>query len=526
MGQEDLSSEDIRKPVAWREKDMRIRNEVYVHCCFLNGNYCRWKKQDCSVLYSKAGECDSFRKGQALKTSVIDEMRKEGKIPDGVGEIVPIPEELRKEREEARKILASLHIRSFSITANIFTLALVLQRDLYEDIVYCEKVFEHLETTTNTPILVPSIQFLSLLADKMNCPVSMFFSMTEENRKKAVYNLVGQYKKLVSAKEASYDFDADYDDEVTQKTYIRITLEDLANGRDYREDNDNQQDNLNSVDPYYEIVLERIWVEEQNQNVYVFSYAQNWGFYPKHFDFNYMFTDCEIYTESEGELADLIEQIIEKESPTPFEDICIETIKVSDELSDESSQSMGAYHISDPNQKQETHRIESVEEKDSRGKIIKETLTRHVFNDTRTIDLLDEFEGIGEGNPFVYEMLEIPSALYLWKNQDFLSLSLVVKRCKASECVGDITFTEFKQDKVAELKEYILKQITDEVVERYQGKRDLYYFDKPYRLRAQNSSNRTGYGWEWDWSGGVGDYIEGTLYGETTDYGFVGAYIM
>ena len=67
---------------------MKTRNEFYTHCCFLNGDYCRWKKQDCPVLYSKAGECESFRKGQPLKTVVIDEMRKNGIIPDGVGKIV------------------------------------------------------------------------------------------------------------------------------------------------------------------------------------------------------------------------------------------------------------------------------------------------------------------------------------------------------------------------------------------------------------------------------------------------------
>ena len=160
------------------------------------------------------------------------------------------------------------------------------------------------------------------------------------------------------------------------------------------------------------------------------------------------------------------------------------------------------------------------------GKIKRKILQKCVFNDTRTIDLLDEFEGIGERNLYRYEMLEILSALTLRKNNKLLRLSLVVKRCKAGECTGDITFTEFKQGKVAELKQYVSKQITDEVIEKYQGTRKLYYFDKPYHLRAQNSSNRTGYGWEWDWSGGYGSYIEGTLYGETTDYGFVGAYIM
>ena len=177
------------------------------------------------------------------------------------------------------------------------------------------------------------------------------------------------------------------------------------------------------------------------------------------------------------------------------------------------------------NQDREIHKVNKEEERDSRGKIKRRELTKHIFNDTRTIELLDEFEGIGDNNPYVYEMLEIPSAIYLWKNKKYISLSLVVKRCRASECVGDITFTEFKQEKVADLKNYVSKQITDTVVEKYQGKREIFYFEKPYHLRAQNSSNRTGYGWEWDWSGGVGDYVEGTMYGETTDYGFVGAYI-
>ena len=73
---------------------------------------------------------------------------------------------------------------------------------------------------------------------------------------------------------------------------------------------------------------------------------------------------------------------------------------------------------------------------------------------------------------------------------------------------------------------YISQQISDDVIDKYLGKRELFCFDKPYHLRAQNSLNRTGYGWEWDWSGGIGDYIEGTQYGETTDYGFVGVYIV
>lgn len=68
-------------------------------------------------------------------------------------------------------------------------------------------------------------------------------------------------------------------------------------------------------------------------------------------------------------------------------------------------------------------------------------------------------------------------------------------------------------------------EIDDNIITQYVDKDQFYRFSTPFLLRAQNSSNRTGYGWEWDWSGGYGDYTEGTLYGETTDYFFVGAYI-
>ena len=508
---------------------MRNRNELYLHCCFLKGDYCRWKKQDCPVLYSRAGECDAFRKGQPLKTTVIDEMRKNGVIPDGVGEIVPLPEELKKEREEAKKVLSTLHTKSFSVIANIFTLSIVLQRDLYEDLSYCERVFEYLETTSNTPFLESSLQFLALLADKMNCPISMFFSMTEENRKRVVYDLIIRYKERVSAKQANYEYEDDFGDVTEQETNIRITLEDIANGRDFRENRAKHQEVIDETAPYYEIVLEREWDEEKSCFIYSLSYEQNWTYYLNHVSFQYMYTGSELYAESEGELADLIEIIIEKESSKATQEIfegAGDGSNILPELSsDDTSGEVGTEQGKKSDQERETHKNEKPEEKDSRGKIKRKILTKHIYNDTRTIDLLDEFEGIGDNHPYVYEMLEIPSALYIWKGCTSLTISLIVKRCRASECVGDITFTEYKQDKTADLEKYVSQQITDDIVEEYKGKREIFYFDKPYHLRAQNSSNRTGYGWEWDWSGGIGDYVEGTMYGETTDYGFVGVYI-
>lgn len=104
-------------------------------------------------------------------------------------------------------------------------------------------------------------------------------------------------------------------------------------------------------------------------------------------------------------------------------------------------------------------------------------------------------------------------------------INLVIERSRNRDYVGDITFTEFKQDNDRGLHEFIKSEITDEIVDKYLDKDQFYRFNRTYRLRAQNRKNRTGYGWEWDWSGGYGDYIEGTQYGETTDYVFVGAYI-
>ncbi len=165
------------------------------------------------------------------------------------------------------------------------------------------------------------------------------------------------------------------------------------------------------------------------------------------------------------------------------------------------------------------------EKRDRWGRLIREALKEYVYDDTRTIELLDKFEGIGEENPYVYDRLELMNPEYLWNDFEPFSVYLVIKRCKAQDCVGDITFTKYKKGDTEELRKYILDEITPEIVRKYKGTKSIFYFSKPYHLRAQNSNNRTGYGWEWDWSGGVGSYIEGTLYGETTDYGFVGAYI-
>ena len=149
-------------------------------------------------------------------------------------------------------------------------------------------------------------------------------------------------------------------------------------------------------------------------------------------------------------------------------------------------------------------------------------LRKYVLDDTKTISILDEFEGIGEKNDTIYDRLVLNNTHYLYLNNERYSCHLVIERSKSHDYVGDITFTKYKKGEGYQLSEYIGAEVTAEVAKKYKGTKEIFYFSKPFHLRAQNSLNRTGYGWEWDWSDGVGSYIEGTEYGETTDYVFCG----
>lgn len=48
---------------------------------------------------------------------------------------------------------------------------------------------------------------------------------------------------------------------------------------------------------------------------------------------------------------------------------------------------------------------------------------------------------------------------------------------------------------------------------------------EPCPIGGQSDSNQEGYGWEWDWSNGIGDCYEGTYYGEMTGFSVIGIQI-
>lgn len=156
--------------------------------------------------------------------------------------------------------------------------------------------------------------------------------------------------------------------------------------------------------------------------------------------------------------------------------------------------------------------------------IFKHALVTYVFEDTRTVELMDRFEGIIGNKP--YDRLIVKSAMYISINGAYENITLVIERSRHRDYQGDITFTKFKKGEYRDLKQYICEQLKRVSIQDYKETGKMYKFDKPYLLRAQNSRNRTGYGWEWDWSDPYDPMVtEGTLYGETTNYVFIGVYM-
>lgn len=148
-----------------------------------------------------------------------------------------------------------------------------------------------------------------------------------------------------------------------------------------------------------------------------------------------------------------------------------------------------------------------------------------VFQDTKTVQLLDEFEGYTGDNPHKYKRMVINNYAGEPKIYGY-RYSYVVERNDGKEAIGNITFTDLKLGKSnKELIDYIQSQISENTAKKYVNTNKFFRFNKPYLFRAQNKRNRTGYGTIWEWSGGVGYCTEGTYYGETTLYVIAGVYL-
>ena len=75
-----------------------------------------------------------------------------------------------------RERIENLSSEIYPVFSNIFALAIHLKRDIYADIHHCEEVFSSWPDYEQ-PAVDSSLRFLSLLAERMNCNLSLFFTM-------------------------------------------------------------------------------------------------------------------------------------------------------------------------------------------------------------------------------------------------------------------------------------------------------------------------------------------------------------
>ena len=152
---------------------------------------------------------------------------------------------------------------------------------------------------------------------------------------------------------------------------------------------------------------------------------------------------------------------------------------------------------------------------------LKNIFSCQLHKNISTVNLLDKYCTSKK------EFLVLREQFFLPNNLDYVSLII-------TSCCGDID-TENTQPTMTELKQNAGKNISDISCPRLQpllteisnidntnrtiSTGSKFVFSRPFLIGGQTSTNRTGYGCEWI---GGGDYIEGTLYGEVTDFMAVG----
>lgn len=152
----------------------------------------------------------------------------------------------------------------------------------------------------------------------------------------------------------------------------------------------------------------------------------------------------------------------------------------------------------------------------------------YIHRDTLTTNIMDKFDGVGKNNDIVYDRLIINNSFRITVGDDYsCECLLIVKRIRPqTEIYGDITLSEFKKENGITVYNYA-REFLNKKYKKFPNilENKEIYFDTPYYLRAQNSLNKIILGWQWYWDDGELDCIEGTEYGETNRYGFVGIVI-
>lgn len=151
----------------------------------------------------------------------------------------------------------------------------------------------------------------------------------------------------------------------------------------------------------------------------------------------------------------------------------------------------------------------------------------YVSDGVKTLPLMNDFEGRSEKTKGPYKRFILSNTHETIVGNYMCRYHLILERISDVKYTkGNITFSEFKKEKGASVYQYCNIQLREAVNqdENILNQKE-FYFITPFYLRAQNSGNREGYGWKWEWTYNSTTSTEGTFYGETDNYGFVGVII-
>ena len=396
-----------------------------------------------------------------------------------------------------------------NIYTNLFLISLSRQCDFVKLVNEADEEISQLENDELPNIKgYEGLYFIELLARKMGSSIGEAYSLASFQQNEIVKDILNSLNSISDAYSIYYDDSCEESIEF-QGSFSMISTKDKDELFKYYH-SIFEGDSLNNIYSHYKITFQKFLEKVEGvECTYYISVSTR-----DEIKSEYMYDSFEIWAGDEGFPADFIESVID-EYTQKSEEVEDDLEEVSEQKSIEESKTK--INVELPTK--ETQYLPD-------GRECKEELADFVFDTTRTVDLLDKFEGIGKKNNVVYKRLVIANGKYQrWSDHGLISFNLVIERGRGTDYVGDTTFTAFKKGEASGLRKHVDEEVTEEVIKLYKDKNQFFRFSKPYLLRAQNSSNRTGYGWEWDWSGGYGDYTEGTLYGETTNYFFVGVYI-
>ena len=367
---------------------------------------------------------------------------------------------------------------------------------ILESDAYVEKVLSGIGKSEYMPKGYEGICFVEHLAELMGSSLSEVYSLTKNQRKNILTSILRKLESEETSFGQKYRENSDGIELQSSFSVLKTSDEDkIKHYYESRED-EGQVQTVDNIYYTYIITFQKKYVGE-NESQYVVTISL-----PEQVKSRYICYRYSVWSEKKGIFSDYIEKAISMHKQLQLN-------------AAESGNSPDAVYVS----------VEKsiLNPQEVKFPYDKEELIAEVFDDTKTIELLDKFEGDDE-EEIRYRRLVIKNVRYRdWS--DYVGYNLVIERGPYSDYVGNITFTEFKKEPSPDVIKYIKSVVSDDIISLYNNRDKFYRFPKPFLLRAQNSSNRMGYGWASEQYSYSIDAPWGTLYGETTNYFIVGAYI-